>query len=184
MRFLPGPLATTETSSLPKINHRNDLRRSGYRASVLSANRDVTSSGPVREKSWLAGTGDVMMTPTSVSLLPGPVMPDAGTITRSLNAAEAQDAQADEELYRLVKDDIQRIARKRKRGAGIDASTIGLVDDAFCRLSGRDETTWQPGGQRKFFSYISKKIHGDLIDLGVTGGARLELGPECGPLTP
>ena len=96
-------------------------------------------------------------------------MPDAGTITRLLNAADAQDAQAADELYRLVKDDLQRIARKRKRvvgvDAGIDASTTALVDDAFCRLVGRDETTWRKGDRRKFFSYISKKIHGDLIDL-------------------
>jgi len=96
-------------------------------------------------------------------------MPDAGTITRLLNAADAQDAQAADELYRLVKDDLQRIARKRKRvvgvDAGIDASTTALVDDAFCRLVGRDETTWRKGDRRKFFSYISRKIHGDLIDL-------------------
>ncbi len=96
-------------------------------------------------------------------------MTDSGTITRLLNAADARDPQAADELYRLVQDDLQRIARKRKNvvgvGAGLDASTTGLVDDAFCRLVGRDATTWQPGDRRKFFSYMSKKIHGDLIDL-------------------
>lgn len=96
-------------------------------------------------------------------------MDDAGSITRLLAAADLHDPQAADALYHLVKDDLQRIARKRKRvvgvRGGVDASTTGLVDDAFCRLVGAGATRWQAGDRRKFFSYVSRKIHGDLIDL-------------------
>lgn len=96
-------------------------------------------------------------------------MPNFGTITRLLNSAEEQDPAAANELYRLVHEDLQRIARRRKQvvglGAEVGASTTGLVDDAFCRLVGGDATTWRPGDRQKFFSYMSRKIHGDLIDL-------------------
>jgi RNA polymerase sigma factor (TIGR02999 family) len=96
-------------------------------------------------------------------------MPDAGTITRLLVAADAADPSAADELYRLVAADLALIARKRKRVVGADAaadaSTTGLVDDAFVRLVGGNATVWQPGDRRKFFSYMARKIHGDLIDL-------------------
>jgi RNA polymerase sigma factor (TIGR02999 family) len=116
------------------------------------------------EKSWPAPTAAVRIGARPGCLLRRLGTPDAGTITSLLNAADAADA-----LYSLVKDDLQRIARRRKRVTGTeanpDASTTGLVDDAFCRLVGRDATTWQPGDRCKFFSYMSRKIQGDLIDL-------------------
>ena len=95
-------------------------------------------------------------------------MPDAGDITRLLREADSGRTEAADALFRLVQDDLRRIARKRKRaagvGAGIDASTTMLVDDAFLRLVGQDATRWQPGDRRKFFAFVSNKIHDLLID--------------------
>ena len=95
-------------------------------------------------------------------------MPEAGDITRLLQEVDAGRPEAANELFHLVEDDLRRIARKRKRaagiGAGLDASTTMLVDDAFIRLVGQDTTSWHPGDRRKFFGFISRKIHDLLID--------------------
>jgi RNA polymerase sigma factor (TIGR02999 family) len=95
-------------------------------------------------------------------------MPDAGDITRLLREADSGRAEAADELFRLVQDDLRRIARSRKRaagvGAGLDVSTTMLVDDAFLRLVGNDAASWQPGDRRKFFAFVSSKIHDLLID--------------------
>ena len=57
-------------------------------------------------------------------------MTATGTITRLLNAADAQDSQAADELYRLVKDDLQRIARQRKRVVGVEIGLDAVVAQA------------------------------------------------------
>lgn len=96
-------------------------------------------------------------------------MSEAGVITRLLQQADQGQAEAANQLYALVEQDLRRIVHKRKRevalGAGVDASTTVLVDDAFCRLVGQDATTWQPGDRGKFFAYVYTKIHDLLIDL-------------------
>jgi RNA polymerase sigma factor (TIGR02999 family) len=95
-------------------------------------------------------------------------MPQSGEITRLLQRAEEGDSAAAGELFVLVEEDLRRIARKRKRdaalGAAVDASTTGLVDEAFIRLVGQNMTTWEPGDRRKFFAFVSNKIHDFLID--------------------
>jgi RNA polymerase sigma factor (TIGR02999 family) len=95
-------------------------------------------------------------------------MPQAGDITRLLREADQGKPEAANQLFGLVEEDLRRIARKRKRlagvGVGVDASTTVLIDDAFCRLVGQDATTWQPGDRRKFFAYVSTKIHDLVID--------------------
>jgi RNA polymerase sigma factor (TIGR02999 family) len=96
------------------------------------------------------------------------VMPEAGDITRLLQEADQGHPEAANQLFVLVEQDLRRIARKRKRVAGVgvdvDTSTTVLVDDAFCRLVGRDAAKWQPGDRHKFFAYVSTKIHDMLID--------------------
>jgi RNA polymerase sigma factor (TIGR02999 family) len=95
-------------------------------------------------------------------------MAEPGDITRLLQEADQGKAEAANQLFALVEPDLRRIARKRKRlagvGAGRDASTTVLVDEVFCRLVGQQATTWQTGDRRKFFAYVANKIHDFLID--------------------
>jgi RNA polymerase sigma factor (TIGR02999 family) len=95
-------------------------------------------------------------------------MAEAGDITRLLQEADQGKAEAANQLFALVEPDLRRIARKRKRvagvGAGLDAATTVLVDEVFCRLVGKNATTWATGDRRKFFAYVSNKIHDFLID--------------------
>lgn len=100
-------------------------------------------------------------------------MTQAGDITLLLQQADQGDPDADGRLYTLVLDELKKIARKRKRaaGSGADVSTTILVHDAFLRLVGQDATTWQPGDRRKFFGYISQKMHDLLIDAARKEGA-------------
>jgi DNA-directed RNA polymerase specialized sigma24 family protein len=96
-------------------------------------------------------------------------MSEADTLTRLLSAEEAHDPQAADELDRLVRGDLLRIAHRHKRAAGFDFGTdtsiAEMVGDAFRRLAGCGATTGQPDDRRKFFRYMSRKIHGDLIEL-------------------
>jgi RNA polymerase sigma factor (TIGR02999 family) len=118
---------------------------------------------------------------------------EPGTITRLLQEADQGLPGAANRLFVLVETRLRRIARKRRRAAGfgpkVDAPTTALVHDAFLRLVGQGQTTWQPGDCRKFFRYAATKIHDLLIDeIGKQqaqkrGGdrQRVELGadPEC-----
>ncbi len=70
------------------------------------------------------------MSVSSACPLPRFTMTATGTITRLLNAADAQDSQAADELYRLVKDDLQRIARQRKRVVGVEIGLDAVVAQA------------------------------------------------------
>ena len=96
-------------------------------------------------------------------------MLEVGTVTRLLQEADQGRAEAANQLYALVENDLRRIAHKRKRekdvGPGVDAPITALVNDAFCRLVGKDLTTWMPGDRKKFFGYVSVKVHDLLIDL-------------------
>ena len=89
-----------------------------------------------------------------------------GEVTLLLQQADTGDRGAADALYRLVEPDLRAIAGKRKKkfiNAG-DGSTTLIVDDAFCRLVGRDVTTWQPGDRGKFFSYVANKVHDLLVE--------------------
>ena len=93
-------------------------------------------------------------------------MSSPGEVTVLLQKASGGDRAAADELYRLVEDDLRAIVGRRKKrledpGGG---STTVLVDDAFCKLVGRDVTVWQPGDRGKFFSYAANKIHDMLVD--------------------
>jgi RNA polymerase sigma factor (TIGR02999 family) len=95
-------------------------------------------------------------------------MAEPGDITRLLQESDQGKAEAANQLFVLVEQDLRRIARKRKRVAGVgtdaDASTTVMVDEVFCRLVGKNLTTWQAGDRRKFFAYVSTKMHDFLID--------------------
>ena len=45
-----------------------------------------------------------------------------------------------------------------------DSSTTGLIDLAFCKILGDNNTNWRAGDRQKFFSYATTKIHNMLID--------------------
>jgi RNA polymerase sigma factor (TIGR02999 family) len=93
-------------------------------------------------------------------------MPTPGEVTLLLQKASSGDRAAANELYRLVEKDLRAIVGKRKRRFDnpAEGSTTVLVDDAFCKLVGRDVTVWQPGDRGKFFSYAANKIHDLLVE--------------------
>jgi RNA polymerase sigma factor (TIGR02999 family) len=93
-------------------------------------------------------------------------MSTPGEVTVLLQRANNGDRVAADELYRLVERDLRAIAGKRKQRFEnpLDGSTTVLVDDAFCKLVGKDITNWQPGDRGKFFSYVANKIHDLLVD--------------------
>jgi RNA polymerase sigma factor (TIGR02999 family) len=93
-------------------------------------------------------------------------MPNPGEVTILLQKAGDGDRAAADALYRLVEKDLRAIAGKRKQRFEnpLDGSTTVLVDDAFCKLVGRDVTVWQPGDRGKFFSYAANKIHDLLVE--------------------
>jgi RNA polymerase sigma factor (TIGR02999 family) len=92
-------------------------------------------------------------------------MATPGEITLLLQKAHDGDRAAADALYHLVEADLRAIAGKRKQRFTnpLDGSTTVLVDDAFCKLVGHDQTTWQPGDRAKFFSYAATKIHDMLV---------------------
>ena len=96
-----------------------------------------------------------------------------GEITLLLQKADHGDRDAADALYRLVQLDLRAIAGKRKKRFEnpLDGSTTLLVDDAFCKLIGRETTTWQPGDRGKFFSYAANKIHDLLVEGAAPKGA-------------
>lgn len=110
-------------------------------------------------------------------------MPTPGEVTILLQKAGSGDRATADELYRLVEKDLRAIAGKRKARFGnpADGSTTVLVDDAFCKLVGRDGTVWQAGDRGKFFSYAANKIHDLLVEAARTrlaqkrGGDRQQL---------
>ena len=92
-------------------------------------------------------------------------MPTPGDVTILLQQADQGDRQAADHLYRLVEEDLKAIARKRRQAfpSGMDASTILLVDEAFCQLVGQQVVDWQPGDRKKFYGFVAKRIHNHLV---------------------
>lgn len=107
-------------------------------------------------------------------------MATAGEVTALLQKAELGDRSAADDLFRLVEGDLRAIAgnRKKRFDNALDASTTVLVDEAFCRLVGRNETAWQPGARAKFFAYAARKIHDVLVESVRTRQA-LKRGGDC-----
>ncbi len=94
-------------------------------------------------------------------------MNQPGDITVLLQQAENGDAEAANELFRLVQNDLRAIPKKRRQrfDNNLNAPLTMLVDDAFCRLVGQGAADWQVGGRKQFFSFAATKIHNVLVDL-------------------
>ena len=114
-------------------------------------------------------------------------MSTPGDITLLLQRAGGGDRAAADALYRLVEKDLRAIAGRRKRRFDhpAEGSTTVLVDDAFCKVVGRDVTIWRPGDRGKFFSYVANKVHDLLVDAARArlaqkrGGDRMRLDVEA-----
>ena len=92
-------------------------------------------------------------------------MPNPGEVTLLLQRADEGDVDAADELFRMVEQDLKKIAARRKQALPqVRYSTMGLVDEVFCKLVGQQQTEWQAGDRRKFYGYASRKMHDLLID--------------------
>lgn len=93
-------------------------------------------------------------------------MLESGEITELLRQADLGVKGAADRLFVLVQKDLEAVARKCKRAAAVgdEVETLMLVDDAFVRLVGNGQTTWEPGDRKKFFGYMARRIHDLLID--------------------
>jgi RNA polymerase sigma factor (TIGR02999 family) len=95
-------------------------------------------------------------------------------VTRILNAIEAGDAQAAEQLLPVVYDELRALAEQRMRqeAAGHTLQATALVHEAYLRLVGRDA-----GGDRKwdgrghFFAAAAEAMRRILIDRARSKGA-------------
>ncbi len=95
------------------------------------------------------------------------VVSKSDELTSLLLQAEKGDREAADRLYRLVEDDLRKMARlRRDRLTPNDSQdTTGLVDEAFVRLIYERSTDWDlPDARRKFFSYIACVLHDILVD--------------------
>lgn len=91
-------------------------------------------------------------------------MAEPGDITLLLQLADQGDGQAADQLFRLVEKELRAIASRRQKQINQDVTLTGLVDQAFCRLVGENNTQWGSGDRRKFFKYAAIKMHNILID--------------------
>jgi RNA polymerase sigma factor (TIGR02999 family) len=93
-------------------------------------------------------------------------MAESEPITQLLQKADLGDQEAANQLFALVRNDLEAIAKKCKRQAAVgdEVQTTCLVDDIFVRLVGTNNTIWQAGDRKKFFGYAAKRIHDLLID--------------------
>jgi RNA polymerase sigma factor (TIGR02999 family) len=91
-------------------------------------------------------------------------MPESGNVTRLLQQASGGDRNAEEELFDLIKSDLQNIAAGALKGLrpGERGDAKFLAEDVFLRLVRNADTTWEHRG--KFFDYASRKSHDLLVD--------------------
>src|SRR6266851_2992229 len=85
-------------------------------------------------------------------------MIEAGKITVLLQQAEQGNQDAENQLFPLVEADLRQIAEKRLKGMKreVDLSATMLIDEAFAKLVGKNETQWLPGDRSKFFGYMAR----------------------------
>ncbi|MGF1580598.1 MAG: ECF-type sigma factor [Gemmataceae bacterium] len=93
-------------------------------------------------------------------------MDEPGELTVLLQQAESGDVSAANQLYVLVEQELRAIAaaRKNRTANELSMSTTYLVDEAFLRVVGNNKTDWRPGDRRRFYSWVSIKIHDLMID--------------------
>lgn len=87
-----------------------------------------------------------------------------GTVTQMLNAAGAGDARAAAELLPLVYSELRELAKMRmaKTPPGNTLQPTALVHEAFLRLVGRDEPSWNSRGH--FFAAAAQAMRQILVE--------------------
>ena len=85
-------------------------------------------------------------------------------VTHVLQAAQAGDSRAAAELLPLVYDELRRLAAHRLAGERNDHTLqpTALVHEAWLRISGDDERTWQ--GRQHFFAAAAEAMRRILVD--------------------
>ena len=92
-----------------------------------------------------------------------PGEPEPGEVTELLRAARAGDEAATAALFRVVYDDLKRVARRQLRGAGpATMTTTALVHEAYLRLA-------RPGNldlndRTHFFAVAARAMRQILVD--------------------
>ena len=88
----------------------------------------------------------------------------AGDVTRLLDALRGGEAGAADRLARVVYAHLHRIATNalRREGAGHTLQATELVDEAFLRLLGEREVTWQ--NRSHFYAVAARVIRRILVD--------------------
>lgn len=88
---------------------------------------------------------------------------DPGTITVLLSRWSTGDDDAFQELVSLAYGDLRAIAHGRLRaGGGDDLATTALVHEAYLRILGRVDNTWE--SRSHFFSFASRAMRHILVD--------------------
>jgi RNA polymerase sigma factor (TIGR02999 family) len=92
-----------------------------------------------------------------------PALPD-NDVTFWLGRARAGDRDAQEQLYRRVKENLRTLAAAclAHQPPGRDLQVTMLVDDAFCQLVVEGERT--PANRREFYSWASRVMYQKLVD--------------------
>lgn len=85
-------------------------------------------------------------------------------VTRILNAAQAGDPQATEELLPLVYDELRRLAGYKMSGeaAGHTLQATALVHEAWLRLAGGNQGGWQ--NRAHFFAAAAEAMRRILVE--------------------
>jgi RNA polymerase sigma factor (TIGR02999 family) len=80
------------------------------------------------------------------------------------------DKDAEQELFRLVYEPLRRIARRRLKGIGAGQSlqTTEIVHEAYLRLAGRVDLSWQD--RAHFFAVSARAMRHILIDYARSRG--------------
>lgn len=109
--------------------------------------------------------------------------PDAGEVTRLLQAWHAGDEDAYRQVSAILYDELRRQAVRCMRGErpGITLQATALVHEAFMRLAGAGEVDWQD--RKHFLAIAARTMRRVLVDLvrekaAAKRGAR----PEAVPL--
>jgi RNA polymerase sigma factor (TIGR02999 family) len=109
--------------------------------------------------------------------------PDAGDVTRLLQAWHAGDEEAYRQVSAILYDELRRQAVRCMRGErpGITLQATALVHEAFMRLAGAGEVDWQD--RKHFLAIAARTMRRVLVDLvrekaAAKRGAR----PEAVPL--
>ena len=88
----------------------------------------------------------------------------AADITSVLNAAQKGDPRAAQELLPLVYDELRKLAAAKmaREAAGQTLQATALVHEAWLRLAGADDRTWD--GRGHFFAAAAEAMRRILID--------------------